>query len=67
MKKRKSKPISARGWALVLAAVILVDSVDELIQAATFTRVSALVADLVLIGWMLFAFYGKRSTEEREG
>lgn len=56
-----NKPLTARGWALVLALIILLDDVTELVDEATVWRGGVLAADAVLIVWMLLAFYGKRS------
>lgn len=59
--------MTARGWATVFAAVILMDDVTEIIDNPTFGfAIGVLVADLVLIVWMLLALYGKRSTPERK-
>ncbi|SER95570.1 hypothetical protein SAMN05216188_11872 [Lentzea xinjiangensis] len=59
-----NRPLNARGWALVLAAVILLDDVTELLDEVSGWRIGVLVADLVLIAWMLLAFYGKRPAAE---
>ncbi len=63
MKDQASKPLTERGWAIVLALVIIVDDVSYLIDRVDSAHVTATIADLVLIVWMLFAFYGKRSAD----
>lgn len=65
MTKKQSKLLTARGWATVFAAVILLDDVTEVIDRPSFGfAVGVFVADLVLIVMMALALYGKRSTSE---